>query len=144
MLRLVIDTNIWISALLNPNGLPARVRRALEAGLFILVMSEPLFAEFAEVLARPRFARRYGVTTDDVDQLIGLLRERSEVVSVKGTLQLCRDPDDDVVIETALNGNADALVSRDDDLKSPDMAEVLLAQGVRVLTVRQLLEVLPT
>jgi putative PIN family toxin of toxin-antitoxin system len=142
VLRLVVDTNIWISALLNRMGMPARVRWALEAGLFVLVMSEPLFAELEEVLARPRFARRYGVTSDDVRDLVQLLRERSEVVPVTGALRLCRDPDDDVVIETAVAGRAHALVTRDDDLKSADISTVLASRGVRVLTVRRLLETL--
>jgi putative PIN family toxin of toxin-antitoxin system len=142
LLRLVVDTNIWISALLNPHGMPARVRRALEEGLFTLVMSEPLVHELEEVLARPRFVHRYHVTADIVADLVALLRERSDIVAVDGSLRLCRDPDDDVVIETALNGHADALVSRDDDLKAPDMVEALKDRGIRVVTVRQLLEVL--
>jgi putative PIN family toxin of toxin-antitoxin system len=142
LLRLVVDTNVWISALLNPNGLPARIKWALQEGLFILVMSEPLFTELEEVLERPRFSRRYGITPIIVSELVQLLRERSEVVPVTGTLHLCRDPDDDVVIETALVGHANALVTRDDDLKSSEISAVLAARGVAALTVRRLVEVL--
>lgn len=142
-MRAVVDTNVWISAILNPVGQPAAVRAALRRGEFTLVSSEPLLAELVRVLARPRFAERYGITPADVGTLVALLRERAEIVSVSGTLRLCRDPDDDLVIETALNGTATALVTRDDDLKSSsEVAEALEQRGVAVLTVRRFLAAL--
>ena len=142
-MRAVVDTNVWISAVLNPMGAPAAVRSALQRQQFTLVTSEPLLTEVALVLARPRFAHRYGVTPADVADLVALLRERAEVVPVTGVVQICRDPDDDVVIETALNGRADALVSRDDDLKAAsDVAAILSERGVAVLTVRRFLAAL--
>jgi len=116
--RAVVDTNVWVSAVLSSAGPPAAVRAALERRRFTLVTSEPLLAEIAEVLARPRFGERYGVTAADASELVALLREQAELVQVTGAMQLCRDPDDDIVIETARNGRADALVTRDDDLKS--------------------------
>lgn len=105
--------------------------------------SEPLLTEVALVLARPRFAHRYRVTPADIADLVALLRERAEIVPVSGAVQLCRDPDDDVVIETALNGRADALVRRDDDLKAAsEVAAILGEQGIAVLTVRRFLAAL--
>ncbi len=142
-MRAVVDTNVWISAVLNPTGAPAAVRLALQRQQFTLVTSEPLLAEVALVLARPRFAHRYGVTPADIADLVALLRERAEVVPVTGAVHLCRDPDDDVVIETALNGRADAVVSRDDDLKAAsDVAAILSERGIAVLTVRRFLAAL--
>ncbi len=142
-MRAVVDTNVWISAVLNPQGPPASIRAALREALFTLVTSEPLLAELGEVLSRPRFASRYGVTPDDIAELVALLRERAEVVPVTGTVHLCRDPDDDVVIETALAGRADALVTRDDDLKAvAELESILRDRGVVVLTVRRFLTAL--
>ena len=144
-MRAVIDTNVWISAVLNPIGPPAAVRAALQRKQYVLVISEPLLTELALVLARPRFARRYGVTSEDIIELVALLRARAETTAVSGTLQLCRDPDDDLVIETALNGRADVLVTRDDDLKgAADVAAVLARRGIAVLTVRRFLTALET
>jgi putative PIN family toxin of toxin-antitoxin system len=141
--RAVVDTNVWISALLNPAGAPAAVRIALQQQQFTLVTSEPLLEELAAVLARPRFAQRYGVTPADIAELVALLRERGEVVPIAGTVRLCRDPDDDMVIETAFNGRADALVTRDDDLKGvEDLTTILASHGVAVLTVRRFLAAL--
>lgn len=142
-MRAVVDTNVWISAVLNPTGAPAAVRLALQRQQFTLVTREPLLTEVALVLARPRFAQRSGVTPADIADLVALLRERAEVVPVTGAVQLCRDPDDDVVIETALNGRADAVVSRDDDLKAAsDVAAILSERGIAVLTVRRFLAAL--
>ena len=139
-MRAVVDTNVWISAILNPAGPPAAIRTALQQGRFMLVSSEPLLAELVRVLARPRFAERYGITPTDVGTLTALLRERAEIVPVSGDLHLCRDPDDDLVIETALAGGAAALVTRDDDLKAAsEITAALSERGVAVLTVRHFL-----
>jgi putative PIN family toxin of toxin-antitoxin system len=139
----VVDTNVWVSAVLNPSGAPAAVRHALVDQRFILVTSEPLLAELTDVLARPRIVARYSVSTTDAAELTALLRERAEVIAISGDVRLCRDPDDDAVIETARNGRADVLVTRDDDLKADwDLVEFLAADGVRVMSVRHFLEAL--
>jgi putative PIN family toxin of toxin-antitoxin system len=140
MPRAVVDTNVWVSALLNRSGPPARVVAALEGRRFTLVTSEPLLAELEEVLARPRLVEKYGLTGTDRHELAVLLRSRAIVVPVTGSVQVCRDPDDDVLIETALRGLADALVTRDDDLKgAAEVVDVLMEAGVRVLSVRRFL-----
>lgn len=139
-MRAVVDTNVWVSALLTNHGPPAQVRAALGAGKFTLVTSEPLLAEFTEVLSRPRLLRKYALAHTDVDELVDLLRTRAEIVAVQGDLRLCRDPDDDVVIETAIVGRAQALVTRDDDLKgAAELTRALAERGVAVLTVRRFL-----
>jgi uncharacterized protein len=142
-MRAVIDTNIWISALLNPDGPPARILAALPRGLFSLLISAPLLNEIDGVLRRPRFERQYGFTSDDADRFVTFLHERGTLVHVTGVIRWCRDPKDDMVIETALNGRADALVSRDDDLKgTPELVAILEQRGVGVLTVRRFLAAL--
>ena len=74
---------------------------------------------------------------------MALLRERAEIVPVAGAVRLCRDPDDDVVIETARNGLADALVTRDDDLKSDwDLVQLIAGRGTHVLSVTRFLAAL--
>lgn len=144
-MRVVVDTNVWISALLNRAGHPARVRIALEDGLFTLVASAPVIEELARVVVRPRLVRRYPLRVDDARRLLSLVRERAneELAEVTGRVRLCRDPRDDMFIETAINGRADVLASRDDDLKrAPEVAAILAAQGVRVLTVQRFLDAL--
>jgi len=127
-----------------PESLGAAVRHALQQQRFVLVSSEPLLAELTEVLARPRFAQVYRVTRAEVIELVALVRERGDLVSVTGSVRICRDPDDDAVVETALNGRADALVTRDDDLKgAADVVAALRERGVAVLSVSRFLAALP-
>ena len=83
------------------------------------------------------------MTKADVDELVALLRHHAVIVPVVGAVQLCRDPDDDVVIETALRGRADMLVKRDDDLKgAAEGADILAAAGIAVVSVQRFLDAL--
>lgn len=140
-MRAVVDTNVWVSAVLNGAGLPARVLDAYLAGRFTLVVSEPMLEELAEVLARPRLVRRHGRPPERIAALVNGLREHAVLVAVCGAVQVCRDPDDNVVIETAMGGRADLLVSGDQDLThAQEVVEHLADVGIRVLTVRRFLE----
>lgn len=143
MRRVVLDTNVWVSALLNPRGYPARVLTALAAARFTLVISAPLLDELAEVLARPRIARKYGVTQTDIEELVTLLRDCGVEVAVTGSVHLCRDPDDDIVLETAFRGKADTMVSRDEDIKGDvELGKLLQVAGIEVLSVARFLAAL--
>lgn len=105
-----------------------------------MVTSQPLLAELAEVLARTTFRRR-GVTAADAADLVAVLRGTADLISITGKLALCRDPEDDMVLETALEGAADVIVSRDEDLtRAPAVANHLAIVGIPVLTVRRFLE----
>lgn len=64
--RAVIDTNIWVSSLLNPTGYPAQLRRKWEEGKFKLVLSDPLINEFIDVLSRPRIRDKYEIEQDTI------------------------------------------------------------------------------
>jgi putative PIN family toxin of toxin-antitoxin system len=113
---------------------------AVRHGRFTLVTSEPLLEELREALARPRIVTRYGITREDTDQVVALMRRQAEIIAVADTVQVCRDPDDDIVIETAVNGSADAIVTGDHDLLSDaKVREYLAAHGVRILTVSEFL-----
>jgi predicted nucleic acid-binding protein len=70
-----------------------------------------------------------------------LLVRRSQVVLPTGALRECRDPDDDLILETALLGQARYAVSRDDDIKRDrDLIKHLQAHGVAILSVQQFLD----
>lgn len=93
-----------------------------------------------EVLGRPKFILR-GVNQDEVGSLIAVLKSGAGLVQVEGNVIACRDPDDNVVIETAIRGRADPLVSGDHDLtQMAEVAEYLARAGIRVVTVRQFLQ----
>jgi putative PIN family toxin of toxin-antitoxin system len=139
--RVVVDANVWVSGVLGHTSAPARLVTYFLEGRFLLVTSEPLLAELVDVLARPHLARRSRLSQVEIGELIEAMRALGEVVALAGDIAVCRDPDDDTVIETALRGNADVLVSGDKDLTdAPEVAQALEEFGVRVLTVARFVE----
>ena len=64
MLRAVLDANVFVSATINPHGIPAKVIAALDS--FDLVVSEAILLEIGQVLLYPKIAKRHGWTADDV------------------------------------------------------------------------------
>ena len=79
--RAVIDTNVWVSAVLNPAGGPAAILDTYTYSRFDLVTSEPLLSELRQVLSRPRLVRRFRIDPSDVNELIALLRMRAAIVT---------------------------------------------------------------
>jgi putative PIN family toxin of toxin-antitoxin system len=111
--RYVFDTNVLISALLFENSKPAQaLRYALANGEILLSLD--LLEELNEVLGRERF-NRY-LTTEEREEFLEALIERAVLVEITENVQECRDPKDDKVLELALNGKAQYIISGDRDL----------------------------
>jgi hypothetical protein len=143
VLVVLVDTNIWVSAFINPHGYPAKLKDAWLNNQFQVVVSVPLLDEIAEVLDCPRIRNKYRVQADEVHAFLQLLSMRAIHVIPTGQLHICRDPDDDLILETALLGQASYAVSRDDDIKrDQDLMAQMQAQGVAVVSVKQFLELL--
>ena len=141
MLVAVVDTNVWVSAFLSPHGHPAQIHQAAKRKRFFPLTSEPLLAELAEVLARPRLMKTHGESLSSVRHYVSRLKRLSIIAHVTGTLALCRDPDDDVLLETALAGHAPYIVSRDGDLtRDLDLHTAATRLGVQIMTVAQFLQ----
>lgn len=137
----VIDTNVWVSAFINPYGPPAMIKEAFTNSRFEVVVSVPLLEEVAEVLSRPRIRDKYALCAGDIAEFLSLLSARATRVAPRGSIRVCRDPDDDLVLETALLGNARYMISRDDDIKfDRDLIAHMESRGIRVLSIRQFLE----
>ena len=137
----VIDNNVWISALINPSGFPARVLDALIAGKFIHATSTALTRELEGVLGRPKFALKYGISAEAVRALLVVIGFRATFVDIPGTLAICRDANDNMVLETAVAARAQAIVTRDDDLKGdPVVAAFAATHGIELLTVQRFLD----
>jgi len=137
----LLDTNVWVSAFINRSGAPARLLRAWLAGRYQVVVSLPLLDELADVLSRPHLTRKYPIAARDVEEFLQLLIRRSQIVLPAGSIRECRDPDDDLILESAILGQAQYAVTRDDDIKRDrDLMDHLQARGVVVLSVQQLLD----
>ena len=142
-IKAVIDTNIWISALINPFGYPAKLRKHFENGDFAAVISEPIMDEIVDVLSRPKIKDKYEITPEDIRELLTLIEERAEYVLISGDINICRDKDDNLIIETAIKGETSYLVTRDDDIKFDKKVSLFLSQhGISVLTVAKFLKLM--
>jgi putative PIN family toxin of toxin-antitoxin system len=137
MLKIVIDTNIWISALLGGNK-TIPVLRAWQSGRFKVVISEPLIDELEKVCQRPRLIKY--INLEDVKTLVEQLRWRGIMVSPATIPPLCRDPKDHPVLALAIDGNADAIVSGDADLRSDDkLVQEMSGYGIEIWGIDTLL-----
>jgi putative PIN family toxin of toxin-antitoxin system len=134
-MRVVVDTGILVSALIRPKGTIGDVLHALRDGRFTVIYSTPMMLEVTEVLGRPKIQEKYHVQADDIEVLINLVRLRGELVIPKQTITVCRDPKDNKFLEAALAGEADAIVTGDDDLLALHPFE-----GVDILRPAELLE----
>ncbi|MBP7964434.1 MAG: putative toxin-antitoxin system toxin component, PIN family [Caldilineaceae bacterium] len=114
-MRAVLDTNVFVSGLLRPQGVPGQILRLWRTGRLHLLYSPALLDELVNVLARPRL-RKYGLQSDDVRAVIDFLHEYGQLVIPTEPLAVCRDPKDNHILEIALTSRADAIVSGDADL----------------------------
>jgi putative PIN family toxin of toxin-antitoxin system len=106
-LRLVIDTNVLVSAALKPTGLQRTVLLLATTKPARLYVSRPILEEYSEVLARPEFKIRKGLRL----HLLQLLKDRSYIVAPTRHLEVASDPDDNMFLECADAARADYLVT---------------------------------
>ena len=141
--KVLIDANVFISSLINPKGPPAKVINAWLEGKFDCLISIPLLEEIAEILQTPRIRIKYGISLEEIGRFLQLVALRSQEVDLSGKFKLCRHPSDDLILETAVKGQAKYLVTRDDDIKRDlNLTKQMQSHGVTVLTVRDFLELL--
>jgi putative PIN family toxin of toxin-antitoxin system len=107
MIRVVLDTNVIVSALLQPLGPPAQVLLLATGGLIQPCVSGKLYAEYEAVIRRPRFDRDESVIT----AMLATIREKGLWVRPTASVTACIDPDDDMFLECAQEGRADYLVT---------------------------------
>jgi putative PIN family toxin of toxin-antitoxin system len=135
-----VDTNIWVSAFLTPHGYLARIRGYWHANRFGVVLCMELLTELAQVLTRPKLQTKYGYSTEEVTVYLRSVAELANIVKITGTLNLCRDSDDDMLIETAITGNATHIISRDEDItRDANVVHYLEERGIQALTISRFL-----
>lgn len=137
MLRVVFDTNIFVSKALIPHGQPAQAFAAWRNLRCELLISPPILEEVRHTLGYARIRRKYAITDEVVDQLIGVLIEYAVMVEGKAEVAdaIPDDPDDEIILACAIDGKADLIVSGDRHLLS--LGEY---NGVPIITVRGFLE----
>jgi putative PIN family toxin of toxin-antitoxin system len=132
MIRVVLDTNIIVSALLQPLGPPARVFMLAIDGSLQLCISGSVYAEYEEVISRPRFRR----SEEIIAGALHTIRERGFWVRPAEAIRACFDPDDDIFLECADAAQANYLVTG--NLKHFPRSW----SGTQIVTARSLLNII--
>jgi len=115
-MRVVLDTNIFVSATLIKDGNEDRILRAWQRGEFELILSQDILKEIGRALLYEKLRKFRWMTEEEITLLLQLLAEESVLVSGKVVARASRDPDDDKFLAAAVEGGAKYVVTGDKDL----------------------------
>jgi len=130
--RVVLDTNIIVSALLQPLGPPAQIFLLTMSGPLQLCMSGSIYTEYEEVISRQRFGR----DESTIAEVLKTIRAQSLWVRPTVAIRACSDPDDNIFLECGVAARASYLVTGN-QRHFPGSWEQIL-----VVTPRQMLDVI--
>jgi len=135
MLKVVIDTNQFVSALISKQGLPAQLLDSWKQQRFVLVTSPEIIAEIQRVLEYPQISKKYKLSKSDVQSLLNLIEHEAVVIPKPPAVHIIKDdPDDDKFLACALAAQAEYIVSGDQHLLSLGSYK-----SISIVTVKQFL-----
>ncbi|MBU0512494.1 MAG: putative toxin-antitoxin system toxin component, PIN family [Chloroflexi bacterium] len=137
-MRVVIDTNVWVSALLW-RGLPYKFLKFTKHGDVEICVTAPILAELSRVLAYPKFQHRLKEMGVSISYLVGQATALSSLftaVSSPEETLVPADPDDDIVILAAISARASFIISGDKHLLS--LGEY---RGIPIVKVHEFLKI---
>jgi len=133
MVKAVVDTNVFISGLLLKKSLPRKIFLLLKEKKFELSISPLIFAEILRTLNKPKIRKL--VSLEDCKELIVFLESVATFVFPKEKISLCRDPEDNIILECASAGKVDKIVTGDTDLLS-----LKSFRGISIVTPKEFLK----
>lgn len=111
-IRIVLDTSVLVAGVRSRSGASNAVLRLVASRKLVPVASPPLFLEYEEVLKRPEHQLAHRLTVEEVDEFLTEFAALIEPVDVHFLWRpQARDPNDEMVLEAAINGKADALIT---------------------------------
>lgn len=135
-----MDTNVVVSAVLSQGSPPDSILQSWRRGAFQLVTSAPLLRELQRVLARPHIAHRLGWSAQERNSFLADFSESATVVIPNKRLDVVKvDPADNRVLEAAVEGQADFVVSGDHDL-----LDIGSYEGIEIVTPARFNSILAT
>ena len=136
-MRVVLDTVIFVRALINPRGRWGRLLFDLSDG-YVIVLSPEIIKEILAVFYRANLRERFPAMAEPprLERVLRIL-EQAEVVEPVERVSVCRDPNDDKFFECALAGKADCIVSEDRDILA-----VGEHRGVKTVTAEEFMALL--
>jgi len=138
-MRIVLDTNVLVSAFISKQGQCAKIIDLISMLEEIqLVLSEPILNEFKDVLSRDEVNARFNYSTHDIESFAQAVKDISTIVNIKSNFKVIKeDPKDDVFLNTAYDGKAEYIVSGDHHLRN-----LKRFKGVKIVSPKQMVKVI--
>ena len=132
-MRIVVDTNVVVSGLYSSRGASHQILRIIPDEKFKMLVSVPLFFEYESVLKRGKF----GLTAKEVDNILNVIAKFAEKVEPYFLWRpFLVDPNDDMLLELAVAGGADAIIS----FNKKDFSEVENKFGIKIMSTKEFYE----
>lgn len=140
MIRIVLDTNLFVCALLKPGSNPDIILHGVKDDKVLLLMSGAIGHEISRVLTYPKIRKRLTASDEELKNFVQLLG--TVAIITPGTLNLpplVADPDDTKYLVCAVEGHADFIVSGDHHL-----TDLVMYRGIRIVTTVDFIQILST
>jgi putative PIN family toxin of toxin-antitoxin system len=135
MMKIVLDTNIFVSGLFFPKSNAGKVVNLCLSDQYQLCLSEELIEEIKRVLFYPKIKKRLKLSESEIEDYCSLLRFNSHLVQIKNIkAEVPKDAKDNHVLATLLASQADYLITGDDDLLS-------LHESYRIISLKDFMRV---
>jgi len=131
--RLVIDTNVFVSGLISATGAPTRILNAIRLNRAIHVVSDPIVEEYLRVLDYPRIRKFEKISDEFIATIAAYLIYQTQRVELISPVKVSRDPDDDVFLQTSIDGSATLLVTGD----KTDLLSLRVIEDIPIVTARE-------
>jgi len=131
--RLVIDTNVFVSGLISASGAPTKILRAIRQNRAIHVVSDPIVEEYLRVLDYPRIRKFEKISDEFIAAIAAYLIYQTHRVELTSNVRMSGDPDDDVFLQTAVDGQASLLISGD----KTDLLSLTVIEDIPIVTARE-------
>lgn len=131
--RLVLDTNVFVSALISGAGSPSQILRAVQNKKAIHLVSDPIVEEYLRVLDYPRIRRFKRITDAFIADIAAYLVYQTERVELVSKIKMSPDPDDDIFLQTAVDGSATLLVTGD----KTDLLSLRMVESIPIVSARE-------
>jgi len=136
VLKVVVDTNQFVSSLITRKGPPAGLLQAWREHTYILITSTEILEEVARVLRYPRIARKYSLREEDIKSFLNLIEHEAVILPETIKINVIKDdPDDNKVLACALEAQAQYIVSGDNHLLN-----LRQYKDIAIVTVREFLK----
>jgi len=127
-MKILIDTNIWVSVFINKD-FQFFIRKILEKDIRVISSARQI-EEISNVLARPKLTNL--IDKNLVAEFLTLFLKSVEIVESKVTINACRDAKDNFILEAAVSGKSDFIITEDDDL-----LELNPYENIKIVTMKE-------